>query len=352
MGRKWKCGIELCLGLSLLSVGCGDDKKANDADAGDETSDKDSGQDQPPASPGCGNGKLSAGDTDATLEFGGLSRQYILHVPKDYDASKPTALVINMHGFLSNYKEQAQFTGMSDLADRKNFLVVYPNGAGDPVAWNAGDCCEFKDLKRDDVAFIDALIDAVRDEACVDPQRVYATGHSNGGFLAHEIACKLSDKVAAIASVSGVLGIPPEECKPSRPVPVLQIHGDTDPTVQFTGGAPMGWALLYPGQPAPVFRSVKDTLEFWREKDGCAATTTPGFMKDEAACKSYTGCEHDSAVTLCTITGGGHAWPGGDPSALKAVVLGMPVSSFIGKTSTALDASAQIWAFFEAHPLP
>jgi polyhydroxybutyrate depolymerase len=132
----------------------------------------------------------------------------------------------------------------------------------------------------------------------------------------------------------------------------LQIHGDTDPTVPFAGGSPTGWALLYPSQPPPTFRSVAETMEFWRTKNGCAETTKPGFMKNDAACKSYTGCEESSEVTLCTISGGGHTWPGGDPSALKSMVAGIPVVSFLGKTSTALDASAQIWAFFREHPLP
>jgi polyhydroxybutyrate depolymerase len=349
------------LGGLLLAAGCGDEDVVPDDDAGevsdagdhDAGSAGDAGADSASderISSGCSGGDLSPGDHDTTLSFGGKSRAYLLHVPPSY-SGRPMPVVINLHGFLSNYTEQPDLTHMSAQADSEGFIVAYPNGAGDPTAWNAGDCCEFKETDRDDVGFVAALLDELEDKGCVDLTREYVTGFSNGGFLAHSVGCELSERVAAIATVAGVLGVPPEECKPARAMPVLQIHGDADGTVPYGGGSPTGWELLYPGTSAPTFRSAVVTADFWREKSGCAADQEQSFKGDDTDCESYKSCEHGNEVTLCTISGGGHIWPNGDPSALKAMVVGIPVSSLVGKVPT-FDANGHIWSFFKAHPLP
>jgi polyhydroxybutyrate depolymerase len=345
-----------------MPMGCNEDESdATDRDAG-QTPDAGGGADAgdgsdasddaaaASASPGCSRGTASAGDHDESLDFGGKTRAYRLHVPSGY-SGESTPLVINMHGFLSNQMEQVKLTGMSALADREGFIVVYPAGAGEPLAWNAGDCCEYTERDRDDIGFIAALLDEIGETACIDLTRVYATGFSNGGFLSHRIGCELSDRFAAIATVSAVLGVAPESCKPGRSLPVLQIHGEADPTIPYAGGAPMGWELLYPGLPAPNYRSVTATSDFWREQSGCAATRSESNEGD-AKCESYDDCDDGSAVTLCTVSGGGHTWPGGDTSAFEAVVAGIPVTTLVGPTSTSFDASAYIWDFFEQHPMP
>jgi polyhydroxybutyrate depolymerase len=354
-------GRGLLLGALLMLAACSDEESdpgsesdagdTPDAGGGDAGDAADGGDHGSHHSPGCSAGSASAGDHDESLTFGGATRSYRLHVPAQYDG-EPTPLVVNLHGFLSNSLEQAKFSGMSALADARGFIVVYPSGGGTPPAWNAGDCCEYVDRERDDVAFIAQLIDAIGEVACVDLARVYATGHSNGAFLSHRIACELSDRIAAVASVSGMLGVTPEDCQPERAVPVLQIHGDADPIIPYAGGSPMGWELLFPALPAPTYRSAAESVGFWRERDGCDATKTQVFSEGDANCQRFDGCDDGSEVTLCTLTGGGHTWPGGDPTALEAVVMGLPVSVLIGATSTSLDASAYIWDFFERHPLP
>jgi polyhydroxybutyrate depolymerase len=348
----------LALGLVLLPLaGC---KSDQDRDGGTTPAD---GGDTPgpdpmldataPAEPpvngsaGCVNGTLEPGSTMAMLEHDGVPRDYVLHVPAGYDASTPVPLIVNMHGFLSNYVEQPGLTGMSELADERGVLVVYPNGAGELPAWNGGDCCAFGADAQDDVGFVSALIDTISEQACVDVTRVYATGYSNGGFLSHRLACELSDRIAAIATVAGVLGVPPETCTPEREVPVLMFHGDADMTVPYAGGSPMGWELLYPDQTPPVFRSAAETAEFWRAHDNCAETTTTTFMMGDTTCVRYDGCQNGSEVTLCTITGGGHTWPGGDSNAFLGAILGLMIKDLVGVTSTAIDASEEILE----HPL-
>jgi polyhydroxybutyrate depolymerase len=271
-----------------------------------------------------------------------------LHVPPGY-SGKPTPLVIDIHGFLSNASQQEGWSAMDTVADREGFLVAYPNGAGSPQSWNAGDCCEFTDTGRDDVAFISALIDDVGKKSCVALDRVYATGMSNGGFMSHNLACNLSDRIAAIGPVAGVLGIPPAACTPGRAVPVMEFHGTADPLVPYDGGSPSAslWGYLYPTSAPPTFRSVGDTVTFWRTQNGCSDTSMQTYASGDATCQTYSGCKDGAVVTLCTIMDGGHTWPGGSTTALPSIA-----TTIVGKMSSSIDASSQLWDFFKKYRLP
>src|SRR6202035_315690 len=179
-----------------------------------------------------------AGDLTLMLTSGGYARDSLLHVPASYDPTKGTMLVVNYHGFSSNAAEQVALTGMNPVADSTNFIVAYPDGLG--AGWNAGACCtEAQPPNVDDVQFTKDLLSLIGSEYCIDPARIYATGFSNGGFMSHLLGCKMADTFAAVAPVSGVLGIPPETCRPSRPIPVLHIHGTADMVVPYDGGKPL-----------------------------------------------------------------------------------------------------------------
>jgi polyhydroxybutyrate depolymerase len=295
----------------------------------------------------CGASNTAPGTTTVQLMSGGIARNYILHVPPGY-AGKPTPLVINMHGFLSSASQQETWTEMNGVADSENFIVAYPNGAGTPSSWNAGSCCEYSDTSRDDVAFISAVIDDIAQSTCLALDRVYATGMSNGGFMSHNLGCNLSDKIAAIGPVSGVLGIAPVDCMPGRPIPVMEFHGTADPLVPYDGGTPSPalWSLLYSNAP-PEFASVADTIGFWTIKDGCGATPQQTYSSGNATCETYSGCQGGAVVTLCTIDGGGHTWPGGNPSALPSFA-----TNLVGPMTQSISASSQLWTFFKGYKLP
>src|SRR5262249_49794212 len=124
-------------------------------------------------------------------------------------------------------------------ADKRNFIVAYAQGLGlASDGFNGGDCCGEPAWidHTDDVAFAKALRDQIAASYCIDPKRVHGAGFSNGGFMSYRFICEASDVFASVASVSGVLGVPPETCKPSRPVAMLHVHGTADPTVPFKGG--------------------------------------------------------------------------------------------------------------------
>ncbi len=287
-----------------------------------------------PAGPAC-TGKTGArGDSTLTLTSGGLARDSLLHVPPSYDPGRGAMLVLDFHGFSSNAVEQVALTGMNALADARGFLVATPDGLGS--GWNGGDCCtELQPPNVDDVQLTRDLLARIEAEYCVDPSRIYATGFSNGGFLSHRLACELSDVLAAIAPVSGVLGIPPDTCHPARAIPVLDIHGTADPVVPYEGGPAL--KLL----PPIMFRSVPDTVAFWRSANACLGAPVVDFARGDASCVRWGDCTAGADVELCTLTGDGHQWPG---SAL--VVPGL------GPAGTSLDATSFIIGWFVAHPGP
>lgn len=261
-----------------------------------------------------------------TLSFGGRERTFLLHVPTGYDRA-PTALVLNFHGYTSSAEQQEYYSVMSEAADREGFAVAYPQGTGTAASWNAGACCgSAVQQSIDDVGFTAALIDAVAEEMCLDPARVYSTGFSNGGFLSHRLACELSDRIAAVAPVAGVMGI--EECDPGRAVPVLHFHGTLDGLVPYDGGGVTG------------FPSVEESTEGWAERDGCTGERQVSFDEGDAHCERWDSCDQGAAVELCVIDGGGHTWPGGR------------VPAAAGKTSTDLAATDRMWQFFRDHPMP
>jgi polyhydroxybutyrate depolymerase len=282
----------------------------------------------------CAAGKTGAkGDITVTLMSGGYERDAILHVPQSYDPTKGTMLVLNFHGFTSNAAEQVILTGMNPVADAKNFVVAYPDGIGN--GWNAGDCCtELQPVGVNDVQFVKDLLALLESEYCVDPSRVFSTGFSNGGFFSHMLACDMADVFAAVAPVSGVLGIPTDQCQPSRPVPVLDMHGTADPVVPYDGGPAL---KLVPGI---VFMGVPETMTFWRGVDSCLDPGAVVYQQGDATCVLWAGCAGTADVELCTLEGDGHQWP--DSS------IDVPG---LGNESTSINATETIVEWFLAHTM-
>ncbi|MBA3397884.1 MAG: hypothetical protein H0T89_34995 [Deltaproteobacteria bacterium] len=262
-----------------------------------------------------------------TISSGGRLRTVNVHVPASYDVSRGTPLVLDFHGFTSDAVQERALSGMAEKADAEGFVAMQPLGTGFPRSWNAGACCgHAAETEVDDVAFVRAILDEASERLCLDPARVYATGMSNGGFLSHRLGCELADRIAAIAPVAGVLGMP--ACAPSRPVPVLAFHGTADMLVPWEGSTTTG------------FPSVDATFTGWAARNDCTGAPVETYANGDARCMTYDQCQADAHVTLCTIENGGHTWPGG--------ILIPP----FGHTSTDLSATDLMWEFFEAHPRP
>ncbi|MEA2629191.1 MAG: polyhydroxybutyrate depolymerase, partial [Chloroflexota bacterium] len=134
-----------------------------------------------------------------TMTSGGVLRRYTVFRPLSLDPAQPAALVVAIHGYTSSAAEMETSTHFDDQAAQDKFIVVYPEGINN--SWNAGRCCGQNGY--DDVAFIGELIDRMVSSSHVDAKRVFVTGLSNGGLMAQRLACDLSDRVTAVASVSG-----------------------------------------------------------------------------------------------------------------------------------------------------
>lgn len=352
----------LALASILLVVGCGSDEPApsgwqgNKADAGAfdgfswdgayPTADPDPdaapiggptfGGDggSPPGAFTCNGKSAGSGDRTLTLTSGGLLRIAYAHVPAGYDPAKGTMVVLNFHGFTNAAPIQRVISRMDPSSDTHGYIAVYPEGVA--TSWNAGDCCGTAWTDSvDDVKFVKELLAKLESDYCIDPKRVFATGYSNGGFLSYRLACDMADTFAAIAPVAGEMGMAPEQCHPTRPVPVLDFHGTSDPIVPYNGGTP-----LIPIDLGPIlkFRGTSETLQIWTAKDGCLGGPKTIYQKGDATCQAWGACNAD--VVHCKIDQGGHTWPGGVPVPL------------VGKTSTDIGATETMYEFFAAHPMP
>jgi len=162
-------------------------------------------------------------------------RPYGLKVPAGYDGHHPVPLVVLLHGYGSNGQQQAGYFGLLDEADKAGFLLAYPDGTRDRIGrrfWNATDaCCDFGHTGVDDVAYLNAVVDDMEANFNIDKKRVFFTGHSNGGFMSHRMACDSAGRVAAIMALAGDVWQDASKCNPSEPVAVLLIHGDADTLV-------------------------------------------------------------------------------------------------------------------------
>ncbi|MEU5691758.1 PHB depolymerase family esterase [Actinosynnema sp. NPDC020468] len=245
-------------------------------------------------------------DHEHHVTSGGIERTYRVHVPAGASGRLP--VVVLLHGGGGDGEQVARQTGMSAAADRAGFAVVYPDGTGRTalLSWNAGRCCAYAQREHvDDVAFLSTVLDEVLAGYPVDPTRVFVTGMSNGAMMAYRLGCERSDRIAAIAPVSGALNVDP--CTPTRPLSVLAIHGTADEAVPYQGGTPIRQPT---GTDPWVNTSVADSIGFWARHDHCAGR--PEDTRTGAVTVTrQVGCADDRQVVLYTVDGGGHAWPGG-----------------------------------------
>ena len=266
-----------------------------------------------------------------SIFVGGVYRNYRLYVPAIYIGTTARPLILNLHGYTSSANAQQLYSNFMPIADTANFLMVFPDGTKDgsnQPFWNAG----ISVALVNDIAFLSALIDSLDLTYNINLNRVYSTGMSNGGFMSHTLACELSNRITAIASVTGSIFTTQYggNCHPTRPVPVMQIHGTNDPTVPYAGSSTM---------------MPNDTIvKYCVTKNNC--NTTPTFsnvpntsLTDGCTAQHYRYLNgtSGSSVELYKIIGGTHTWPG------------FPFGG-VG-TNLDINASKEIWRFFRKYSL-
>lgn len=281
------------------------------------------------------------GNYSQTLTFDGIERHYNLHVPPDYDPAHPMPLVLVLHGHGDDAAGIARISGMDAEADKKGFIVAYPEavhwlGEKSLAAWNTGNGLVPPGMETDDSGFLRTVIDNCQSQFSIDKNRTFLVGFSNGGMEAYKAATELSDKLAAVVAVSGAMG--GSEGKPELPVSMLSIVGTADDGVPLSGrtredeaeaAAPEKMKMLAKMFPlleddtvspvasellkwlavetefVPEFKPVTWATKFWKSVDGI---TGPGIRTENGGVHTETYTDPKNGVTVQQeiIDGGDH----------------------------------------------
>lgn len=283
-----------------------------------------------PPAPDCSAARSSpSGHHSLRLEMDGMTRDVALVVPRSYDGTLPVPLVLDLHASSITPEVELAVTRLDAAAEEQGFLLALPHAVRPfekgGTTWN---------LPRDrawpdDVAFIGAVIDTLEESYCIDADRIYATGYSGGARLASELACRMSDRIAAISAIGGLRG-PEPGCPPAAgSVAVLGIHGLADPVNPYDGDparSPEYWD-----------HGVREAVERWSARLGCDAALEASVAGGVTRL-DLTGCA--GALTLYSLEALGHTWPG-SPFAFP---------DYTGATDTSIDATQLTLDWFARHP--
>lgn len=277
---------------------------------------------------------MAGQDTIITVSVRGEQRTAYLHAPAHLDRGKQYPLLIGYHGGAGNARGYIEHAQLFAKGEQAGFIVVCPEGTpwrgiARYRLWNSGPEYAIGSGNADDIALTRLLIDKVSAIYPINPKRVYATGFSNGGQMAYRVALELADRIAAIAPMSG--GRLAEGGRPSRPVPILHVHGTADGFYPLTGGR--GSYSLGPTAHVPIDKVILE----WCKFNG--AQLTPQT-------RSHDGWEmqiHDgpAPVILVVVDDLGHQVAGGRDDRL-------PRQTLIDRP----DAVAMALQFFNDHPIP
>ncbi len=282
---------------------------------------------------------VSPGTHDRTLEHGGITRRYVVHVPPQYDSSTPLPLVLALHGNGGRPEVMLRGKGIPQAANKYGFIAVFPcgarpvpdkpNGFGwvpSPASWRPG----YPQI--DDQGFFVALIDELAANITIDAKRIYVTGFSNGGRMTHWLGGTLANRIAAIAPVGATAGVaasdtaplsfPPD---PAEAMPVLMINGKDDPRIPYAGGPSVKNGVVQPG----VKASAASNFAHWLAANDCTGQPQEEMSPNGKFTRQWNTGVDGARVVLVSVEGLTHRWP----------------SKIAGKPTI-----QRIWEFFEAHP--
>ena len=291
---------------------------------------------------------VTVGQTKVTTTSSGEARWYYQDVPPAHNGTTPVPLVLDFHGYSEGADVHLQMSGLTKFGATKGFATLTPMGTGPVPRWDTT-------LGSKDLIFTGEMLDAAERNLCIDTNRVYVTGLSNGAFMTSAVACAYSDRVAAVAPVAGVRNI--DGCAPKRAVPIVTFHGTADGYVSFNGGlgqkgldlpAPDGSGkklrdIATPSQlAAGGADSIPKIMEAWAKRSGCGTGTKEQKIAADVVQVSYA-CSPGSEAILYRVEGGGHTWPGSPFS--------QSIVTIVGPTTMNINADEIMWDFFMKHPL-
>jgi len=217
-------------------------------------------------------------------------------MPRADGANHP--MILLFHGFASSKEEIDADTKLDRIGSARGYIVVTPDGSSNPRTWNF--ISGASGSTADDFTYVDALVRDLEQRLCVDTTRVYAAGHSAGSAFVGFLVCHKPYHFAGAAMVSATI---PSSCPPSVTYAVLSIHGTADPVVLYNGGKGVGQTVPIP--------PVKDTVAGLAKRASCNASPAVDAAASGVERTQYGGCAAGKDVTLLSIIGGNHPWPGG-----------------------------------------
>lgn len=267
---------------------------------------------------------------ESSFIFQDSLRTFKVYVPQLYldNPSTEVPLLLNLHGYGSENWQQEFYGNFLPLADIDNFIICHPNGTLDTAGsrfWNAG----FAGSTIDDIGFLSALIDTISAKYSINAAKVFSTGMSNGGYMSYTLACELPNKIKKVASVTGSMTkVQYANCTNQNPIPVLQIHGTNDATVNYNGNTST--------------EAIEKVVGFWVNQNNCDSTAVETALpntnpSDNSTVKRYdfkSSCDENTSVVFYKVENGGHTWPGAE-----YLIPGLV-------TNQDFSASEVIWKFF------
>ena len=256
------------------------------------------------------------------LKHDNIERYYYLYIPNSIDFNESTPVLFAFHGYGSSAERHLNYTNYFRLADSNNFIVIYPQGASTSTLsshWNVGGWTSSSPIN--DVGFIEVIINLLQNKIQIDQSRIYSSGMSNGGYFGYHLACNLSDRFAAVASITGSMTNNTfDDCSPTHPMPILQIHGLLDYIVPYEGNYGS--------------KSISEVIEYWVNYNSCNLYPDTLIRYDDYSLitfDTYFECLNEINVKLILHPTMGHTWP--------------------SIQSHNIDASSEIWEFVSKYDL-
>lgn len=160
---------------------------------------------------------LNPGKHELTLESEGVTRDYIVHVPKIYNPKQEVPLVFMFHGAGADGEKFWRMSGWKELAEKRGFIAVFPSALTYCYVDNGVTKNQTKWMSTtvipnvcagtpiyDDVKFVQEMVRALTKKLAIDQSRIYASGFSNGAtFVNTKLAVEATDIFAALSAVGG-----------------------------------------------------------------------------------------------------------------------------------------------------
>lgn len=273
------------------------------------------------AAPGAECALGGEGQSTRSIDVDGQQRSYVVSVPSTYGADRPVPVVMVVHGLGGTAEQILAYSRWPEFGRADGFVVVAPQSNTARRSW---DFVRGPDQQQSDARFLVRLSEELANDPCLDADRQYLTGMSNGAAMTFAMACFDGDRFAAYGAVSAA-GFQQDRCAKAPPVSIVYFHGTDDRIVPIGGG----------DTPITPVKPLTTTLAAWAEHDGCAARPQERDVADDVERRRWTGCDDGTRIDAYVVDGGGHTWPG------SAAV------PFLGATTTSIDATAIMARFFD-----